>query len=836
MPSALGIDLNTRPHPHGPRLRGLPLSRVLSLLGHSVGGRSLIRNYLRVARRNLARHRGYTAISVAGLVIGIACCILILLFVRVEFSFQDLHPKSDRIYRVLRENTMAGTAARFSPGTSGAITPAMIADFPEVEAATRILDWGAWLEVDGKLTWSGFCIADPSFLEMFDYPLVVGDLETAFARPNSVIITESVAMRLFGEARPVGRTFTVDNSNYGGLYTVTAIAADMPERAHRKFDILTNAPPADGARHFRGVWENWVPTSSWRPFQNYVLLREGVTPEALEAKLPDFIARYMGDEIAATSAYRLQALDRMHLYSTVDFGFGSGGDIRFVYQLALIGAFVLVIACINFTNLATARAARRGREVALRKVVGANRSQLISQFLGEALLLTGFATVISCLIAWLALPLFNELIQRNLTLSRGLDWLLPGIPLLALFVSLAAGSYPALFISSFQPAGVLKGSLETGTRGVMLRKGLVVVQFAISIILIASTVAIYRQMQHMQQQDLGYDEELLVNVSVFFPDPTLPPRAEAVKRAFLSHPNVVNASACWPLPGAYVERHMVRPEGTEEDGWEMQVYGIDDDFLETYGIELVAGRNIDTSIASDSTDAFILNETAVRQLGWEEPVGKRFGFYDRNGYIIGVVKDFHSQSLHRPIEPAVLFYNWRLMLTLRIRGDDIPATTRFIEDTWRQFIPERPPDYYFLDDRIASNYRSDERLSQSCTVFAVIAILVASLGLVGLASYAAEQRTKEMGVRKVLGASTATIAGLFARDLMRLVLLANVVAWPISWFLMDRWLDGFAYRMGLSIEPFLLGSLLALLAAVLAVAYQVHKVASTQPVEALAYE
>jgi putative ABC transport system permease protein len=798
----------------------------------------MLKNYFIVAMRNLLRHKIYSLINISGLGIGMACCILILLFIQDEFRRATFHDNGHRIFRVLMETRMSGSGGQFSSGTDGGITPATLNDFPEVQKAARVINWPQWVRYGDKMLMQGFCLADPAVLEMFGYSLVRGNPETALRDPGLVVVTESAARRYFGDADPIGKVITVDSDKFGGDYKITGVLRDISPYAYFHFDFLTSSPLPQSPAYFReSAWKGWRPNNSWRPVQNYIMLPGGYPHKELEKKLHAFMSRYMGGEIAAKNIYHLQPFNRIHLYSRVDYGFHGRGDIIYIYQLSLIALFVLLIGCVNFMNLATARSTNRAREIGMRKVVGAHRLQLIGQFLFESVFLSFLALLLAYTLAELVLPAFNAFMGRNMTLDVASNRLiLAGFVGLVLFVGLLAGSYPAFFLAAFQPVQVLKGTLKSGLRGAALRKGLVVFQFVISIVLMISTVVVYRQLDYLKHKNLGYNKEQVVLIPLFFADVSLIPRYQTVKRVFQRHPNVLKIAACWPYPGGHVEWHTVRPEGAGDNEWQMQVIGIDEDFLDTFEMELVAGRNINFAIASDTTDAFILNEAAVKKLGWRDPVGRSFQWRNRKGRVIGVVKDFHNQSLRHPVDAVVLF-NWtKTTLAVRIRPQNIPVTLKFLEEAWRQFIPHRPFEFGFLDQEVDGAYRAEEHMGQAYGILAGLAILVACLGLFGLSAFTAEQRTKEIGIRKVLGASISSIVLLFSRDFVKLVLIANMVAWPVAYYIMNRWLQNFAYRTDLGMGIFVLGGVLALAIALVTVTYQAMKAARANPVDALRYE
>ena len=807
---------------------------------------SLFKNYLTVAVRNLLRHKVYSAINVLGLAIGMACCVLILLFVEHEFRYDRHHENADRIYRVLRETRTGGGNATVSLGTSGALAAALKNDFPEVRQVVRISNLGGWVRYKDRAFNHGFTLADESIFDAFTFPLVKGDAETVLQEPFSVVISEEMARKFFGDEDPMGKVVTAEGRYMGGDYKVTGIMADSPRHSTIRLNFVTATAHR---RLVRRVWDRWLPEDSWRPLQTYVVLPEGYDRRELERKLPDLMEQYMGAEVRKHNTYHLQPFTRIYLYSNVDYGIGWYGDIAYVYLLSAIAFFILLIACINFMNLATARSANRAREVGMRKVVGAIRGQLIRQFLSESMLMAFLGMAVAVALARLALPSFNAFAGKELSL----DALASGTVLLGLlgvvvFVGLLAGSYPAFFLSAFRPVEVLKGRSKGGSRGAWVRKGLVVFQFSASILFAIGTIVAYQQLGYMRNKKLGFNREQVVVLPIFSRDRAAQTEYEGplsreynrVKEAFLQHPNVLKASASHSLPGRVGKLDVVRPEGIEGDAWRMHIMAVDEDFLDLYGIEVLQGRNFSGEIQSDLTEAFLLNETAVKRLGWTEPVGKTFEWPAsyRKGRVIGVVRDFHTRSLKEKIGPMAMCM-WRPKfnsLSLMVRGEDIPETMAFLEGKWKELLPVRPFRFWFLDEMLDWMYRGEMKFGQIFGLFALLAIIVACLGLFGLAAFVAEQRTKEIGIRKVMGASVWNLVRLLSIDFVVLVALANLIAWPVAYYGMDRWLRDYAYRIDLEVWIFALGGMLALGIALATVGTQAFRAARANPVEALRYE
>jgi putative ABC transport system permease protein len=803
----------------------------------------MFRNYLTVAVRNLVRHKVHSFINISGLAIGMACCILILLFVQDELSYDRTHENADRIYRILVEySTGSGQTGKIE-ATSGPMAPALLDEYPEVIHAVRIRPGGEVLVGygDKRFYEERFCFTEPGIFDVFTFPLIKGDPKTALKEPDSIVITEEIARKYFGDEDPMGKTLRVDNKQD---YRITGVLQKVPSNSHFGFDLFASIGSLSGILEHR--FNNW---GSFM-LETYLLLPEGYPPAQLEEKFPLFIEKYMGEMISASGlkfAFYLQPLTRIHLYSNMDYGIGSEGDIRSIYVVSAIAFFILLIACINFTNLSTARSANRAKEVGMRKVVGANRLQLIKQFLGESVLLSFIALLLSVALVELFLPAFNTLSGKELTIgycdNHLLLFCLFGI---ALLVGIFSGGYPAFFLSAFQPVEVLKGSPKRGLKSPLLRRILVVFQFVISIILIIATGIVYDQLNYMRNENLGFDREQVV-VMPILRDKSLKERYESIKSELLQHPGILSAAASSQTPGNSFEGFSVRREGnTDTAPNERKVMPhlfIDYDFIETLGIELATGRNFSKDFATDEKKGFLFNESAVKELGWESPeaaIGKQIEWdgWLKGNTIIGVVKDFHFLSLRHKIGPVAMriYPEYFNCISVKIRPDNIPATLAFLETIWRKFAPSYPFEYFFLDDHFEKLYKAEHKLGKIFGFFSLLAIFIACLGLFGLASFATEQRTKEIGIRKILGASISGIVLLLSKEFTKLVIVSNLVAWPVAYWAMNRWLQDFAYRIHIGVGTFLLAGVLALVIALLTVSFQAVKAALANPVEALRYE
>ena len=809
----------------------------------------MIKNYLTVAIRNLMRHKLYTSINVLGLAIGLACGILILLYIQQEFAVDRDHALGDRIYKVIREQR-GSTQTSYTEGTSGALGPVLEETFPEVETTVRIWRWTVSVQYGERKDRYLLAMVDDNFLDVFDFPLIKGDPKTAFRTPYSVVITDDMAQHLFGDMDPMGKTFSIDSRSFPGEYTVTGIVKAPHLSSGLYFEILSTTIPS--VEETQEVWTLWRPTQSWRPVKTFVLLKAGQNAETLQAKMQPLIKQYMGDEVAEKNTYYLQPLHRMYLYGESDFNPAADSPMRHIYMLAAIGLILVVIACVNFTNLATARAVTRKREVGVRKVVGAHRAQLMVQFLTESLLLTCSALLIALALVELCLPLFNQFVRGDLHLNA--TTVIAGTPAvlaLTLLVGLLAGCYPAFFLSSFRPVTALKGSASSSSGSTGLKKGLVVFQFGMSILLVICTLIVYQQLRFIETKDMGFARDHIVSLPIFVPDfsgepnpqKRLSARHQMVKQVFLEHPNILSASALrYEITGYSGRLRLAWPDGDPTKERTFRINEVDDSFFETFEIPVLRGRAFSADVASDTSQAIILNETAVRLLGWEDdPIGKQIVLpaYDNLSLtVIGVVKDYHNLTLREEIAPLGFLARWKMFysLALRIRPENTAQTLSFLETQWKRFVPDAPFEYHFLDEMIDWVYFNEQLTGKMLGVFSLLAIFVACLGLFGLAAFMVQSRTKEIGVRKVLGASTPHLVMLLSREFIFLVLLANLIAWPIAYYLMRDWLSGFAYQTDLNVLPFVASAIMALIIAFGTVSMQAIRAARSNPIDALRYE
>ena len=835
---------------------------------HFFGGRHMLKNYLKIMLRNLINHRFYSALNIIGLAIGLACCILIGLYIDYELGFDQHQRNRDQIYRVIRETKTVDQAA-FSERTLGGLVEVLNQDiYPEISEALRIHRWQRTIIADNKRIYKqAFCLTDENVLQVFDFPLIQGDPETVLSEPGSVLITQRLAHKLFGTENPIGKTILIEEDDKDYAHHVTGVLKNMPEQTAIRFDILS----ATKNGRWEEKWMAWKPRGG-RPVESYILLKEGYDANQLEGKLSDLIPKYMGEAVANNIQYHLQPLNRIHLYSNHDYGIKienrgtpetskPHGDIQNVYLFSLLAIFILVIACVNFINLTTARAIGRRREVGLRKVVGANRLQLITQFLGESIFFACMALILALVLVELALPTFNSFFDRAITLNVNTTQLLLSLFGLIFIVGILAGSYPAFVLSTFRPVSMLRGKSATNV-STRLRKSLVVGQFALAILLMVVTWGVYSQQKFLRNKNLGFDREQIIEVPIFeaansnqMINPTLfKSQYNAIKQAFTTHPNILKATTTRGPVGEGATVETFHPEG--KSTYSMDVIIVDEDFLDFYGIKCVSGRNFTRSYAETTNpqrlrekldEQFILNETAVEQLGWTNPIGKRFAwkvggtFYPdglRSGTVVGVVKDFHYKPLDEKIGRLVLvaeFHEARL-LYLEVKSKDLSQTLAFVQKVWERYIPNRPFTFSFLDENLDRIYKNERKLSYIFGFFSTLGILIACLGLLGLATLSAQYRTKEIGIRKVLGASVSNIVMLLSSDFAKLVALANLLAWPIGYYALWQWLQNYAYRIDLGFEFFMLSGILAFLIAMITVSFQTMKAARSNPVDALRNE
>jgi putative ABC transport system permease protein len=789
-------------------------------------------NYVKISWRNIKRYKGYSFINIVGLAVGLACCILILLWVQDELNYDRFHANADNLYRVVAEFHKTEPVTHYWP-VCAPLAPALKQEYPEIVRATRFtrLRRGQLVKYgDQSFLESRVCLADPDFFAMFTFPFREGNPQTALSDPDAIVLTESISLKYFGDKDPVGKVLTINNDFD---FVVSGVLKDTAENSTIQFDFLI---PFVRIEDFETAWavlDNWTLSG----FATYLQLDKNASAQLLENKIAYYLKRHVPE---SEDVIYLQSFKDIHLHSGhIQFSIDGQGDIRYVYIFSLVALFVLIIASINFMNLATARSANRAKEVGLRKVVGARKSQLVRQFFLESVGTAFLSLLVAVLLVELFLPVFAKISGKSLVLDLSSHILIVmAIFAMTLMTGLLSGTYPALFLSSLKPVKVLKGTARTGGRGLLFRRALVVSQFSLSILLIICTIVVSRQNGYMENKKLGLNKERVV----YFPmREEIAERYEALKTELVKESGIKNVTVSSSLPtsGVILTTDKVSWEGKDpEENVVLEVTSAGYDFIETFGMEIVEGRSFNKKYPTDEEQAVVINETAKKIIGMENPVGKQLFFGEAATTIIGVVKDYHFKSLHTGIEPLILaivptLYRY---VFVKMEAGNIPGTLAGIGKTWERLFPETPFEYHFLDEAYEKLYRSEQRMGMLFYSFALLAILISCLGLFGLASFMTEKRTKEIGIRKVLGASHSGVVVLLNKQFTRWVLMANVLSWPIAYYAMSRWLQGFAYRINLGIGTFILAALIALAIALITVSYQSLKTALSNPAEALRYE
>lgn len=795
---------------------------------------ALVWNYAKIALRKMRRQKGFSFINITGLTVGLACALFILLYVRNELSFDRYHPDLNRIF-VVGLSTTSETGTGLSGGNQPLMGPTIKAGFPQVESAARFADTGVAQVSLGLQAFreEGLLFADNEIFRILDIPFLKGDPSGALERPQTAVLSRSAAQKYFGTDEPLGRTIAVDDKEY----QITGVTEDPPDNSDFRFRVIRSWKSTDTEEHF----QVWSPGMSFA--MTLIKLVPGADPDTVEGLIRGLPEKYCGEQLKNMGATQSNFLLPLRLLHRVSFGgkaLRTSAAMTFVYVFSAVGILVLLIACLNFMNLATARSANRAAEVWMRKVVGARRGQIIGQFLGESFLITFLSLVGAVALVGLALPALNMLAETRFVLTDLFHpTVLAGAVAFLVLVSVGAGSYPAFVLSSFRPIAVLKGSLKAGARGANMRKTLVVGQFTISIALVAATFIIHEQIGFMKSRPLGFDirQKLAVPLKRWN---LIETSYESLKAEFLRHSAILSAATSSGVPGAMINRTYVYPAGEQrQKGQAFRSLRCDADFFKVYGVELAAGRMFDKSLATDVNRAQIINETGVKAFGWnspEEAVGKKI--FDRGNPIVGVVKDFHWWGLQRPIEPLLVGYEPELLrtITLTVDTSHLKDALRFIEAKYKELFPGDAFEWFFVDKSFDLQYRAEERTGRLFRVFAGLGIFIACLGLFGLAAFVSEQRTKEIGIRKVIGASPGGLIVLLSKEITRWVLAANLLAWPLAYFAGRMWLRNFAYRTSLGPGIFLASAGLALGIAILTVAGQAWKAASADPVKCLRYE
>ncbi|MEO5890550.1 MAG: ABC transporter permease [Ferruginibacter sp.] len=807
----------------------------------------MIKNYFKIAFRNLWGNKAFSAINIFGLAIGIATCLIIMLFVQNELSFDRFNEKADRIVRVNFQGYASGEKFNES-SVMPPVAQTLKTDFPEVKEATRLRAYGTPRLIYGNKSFKedAFAFVDANFFEVFTLPLVEGNAKTALIEPNTIIITKAVATKYFGNDDPIGKVINFkDGSN--APCKVTGVIDKVPVNSHFHFDIFASMAGLPESKELTWMSSNYV---------TYLVLAEGYDYKKLQAKLPGVVEKYMAPQMFAAMhitlaefrkkgnnlSFILQPLTSIHFSSDYSNEHGATGDIRYVYIFGAIALFMLLIACINFMNLSTAGASKRAREVGIRKVLGSLKMELVKQFLIESILVTAIALLLAICFMYLALPVFNDLAGQHLAFQfADHPLILPGLLLFVLIVGALAGSYPAFYLSSFKPVAVLKGKFTSGKNSIGLRSGLVVFQFFISITLIIGTAVVYNQLSYIQHKKLGYNKDQVLILPDLW---MLGKNQEVFRRQLLADPRVESISSSGFLPAGPSDNNnfFVYPGENPNNIIKTLRYDVDESYISTLGIQMLTGRNFLKEYTSDSS-AVIINETTAKVFGWgEKAPGHKISTTNHAGEVIsynviGVVKDFHFRSLHERISPLVMTLSPNPgTMVVRLKTTDVAGLVAGLTKQWNALGAEEPINYSFLDERFNATYSAEQKIGTILAIFAGLTIFVACLGLFGLAKFTAEQRTKEIGIRKVLGASVAGVASLLSKDFLKLVLVAFVLAAPVAWFAMNKWLQDFAYRIDISAWVFVVTALLAVTITIITVSFQAIKAAIVNPVKSLRTE
>ncbi|HYJ65288.1 MAG TPA: ABC transporter permease [Parafilimonas sp.] len=801
----------------------------------------MYKNYFKTAWRNIRKNRLFSFINILGLSIGIATCFIIMLYVQDELSYDRFNEKADRIYRIAFKANIDGGKI-LEGNVMPPVAAALKNDYPEVEEATRLN-----LNGDTKITYnnktfkeSRLAIVDSNFFSVFSLPFIEGNSKTALIDPHNIVLTKDMAHKYFNTEEPIGKLLKIDNESF----KITGVIDNIPSNCHFHFDFFVPLSDLPYARD-----PSWLSSGMF----TYIVLKKGYDYKKLEAKFPGMVEKYMGPQIQqqmglSLAQFRtkgnelgfiLQPLTSIHLYSNTNFELEPGGNASYVYIFGVIAIFMLAVACINFINLSTASASKRAKEVGVRKVAGSGKLQLISQFLSESILITLFALIISLVLIQVVLPAFNNISGKHLSLN--IKPLLAFIGL-GLSVGVIAGIYPAFYLSSFKPIAVLKGKLTSNNKSFGLRSSLVVFQFFISVGLIISTIVVYQQMKFIQNKKLGYDKEQLLTLPNSY---VLGKNEQVYKQQMLKDPRIVSATVSFYKPAGPTNGNntLVYPEGHDNEITKTVCYHIDEQYVPTFGMQMAAGRNFSPAFPTDSL-AMIINETAAKAFGWNTntAIGKTIvGVNSDRGknvpyHVVGVVKDFNFKSLHEPITPLLMTLEPEGGVIFKIKTTDVAGLLATMKKQWDAFKTDEPFTYSFIDDLYNKTYSTEQKTGTILNIFSVLTIFVACLGLFGLVTYTAEQRTKEIGIRKVLGASVSQLTKMLSKEFIRLVLIASLIAFPVAWWAMNKWLQSFAYRININWWVFAIAGAAALLIALITISFQSIKAAIANPVRSLRTE
>lgn len=800
----------------------------------------MFRNYIRIALRNISKYKAYSFINIFGLTVGMLCCILIFLFIQHELSYDDFHLNKNKIYRVTEKYTLNDETSHVGI-TQFPIAPTLELDYPQfVKRSTRIFNFFApTLSLkygENIFNESRLFFADSNFFEMFSFSLISGQPNKVLKDINTIVLTESLAKKYFGDENPLGKTI-----QYEGEVDllVTGLAKDHPANSQIKFDAIISMGTVK--RFFNNAMpENWY----WNPCITFVEINTSADVELLHAEMPSFIKKYFPADFKIEEVSFQPLLD-IHLYSNLDSDLLETGDIELVYILSFVALLILLIASVNFINLSTARAAKRAREVGMRKVLGAHKKQLIFQFVGESLIISFIAVILAIVFTQFVIPYLNSFAEINVDLNILSNYeLIAGVIILLLIVGIFGGIYPAFFLASFKPVSVLKGKILTGHKKFGIRQILVVFQFFISIIMISSTSIVFEQINYLRERKLGFNQDEIIVIPIY--RTKMVQNFDSYKNLLLQNSNIRNVTVSEKIIGTGVNFGIYRVEGKDKPEPFSRILARED-FIETYDLNLIAGRTFTREYPADWKENILVNEYFVKSMNWKSPdeaLGKSI-YWGPNEInkrsIVGVVKDFHYESLHRQQGSFIIFPDsvsifGNRFISAKVNMANITETIKFMEMKWNELVTTSSFEYKFLNEELDNLYKTDRKFGEVIGIFSVLAIIVASLGLLGLVSFAAEQKTKEIGIRKVMGATVPGIINLQLKEYFKLIIIANLIALPAAYYLMDSWLSDFAYKINISIIPFLYAMLFSIIVAVSIVWYQANKAATSNPIKSIRYE
>lgn len=789
----------------------------------------MLKNLIKTALRHILKHFGYSVLNIIGLVLGISSALFLIIYVSDEVSYDRYHEKADRIYRVSSKITEPDDQFTWNVAQLP-FGPQVVQDYPEVQASVRFINMprALYKYEDKEFNEENFFFVDSTLFDIFTYEVIKGEVKSALQEPNKIILTESIASRYFGETDPIGKTLTAGDD----VYEVSGVIKDVPFNSHFRFDALAsrnNLPKEIGSWGNFGVF-------------TYLLFPDNLDVRAFETKMQEMYITYMEPIFGSmniTIEYILEPITKIHLYSTNAGEPEPTGSITYVYIFAIVALFLLLIAAMNYMNLATARSARRAREVGLRKVVGSRRGPLVLQFLSESLAFTIISLILSIVVIIILLPKFNLLAGKSFDFhviySSVVLLSLAGIILL---VGILGGSYPAFFLSRFSPVTVLKGEITQGSAGSLFRKILVIIQFGVSVIMIICTLVVFRQLNYMKTMDQGFDQDNVLSLRL---NQLMVQKYPVLKQVLLDNPNIKYVSSTSTPVGEGSGKLVFGVEtdqGMSQRGINFSI--VDHDFVEALGITMVNGRDFQQDMPADTLNGVVVNETFVKRMGWSDPIGKRIEAGDENtlrARVIGVMKDYHQTGMYNEIESLLLAYRTENNIVyIKLGDDDIQQTLSFIETKWQEVFPDQPYSYTFLNERFNRQFEADEKRGFIFTLFTLLAILIACLGLFGLASYMVEQRTKEVGIRKVFGANESIIISLISKDFLILVTISIIIAFPAAYYFMNNWLQNYVYKTNLGLSVFLTSALLTLVITFLTISYKAYQASVMNPADSLKTE